>query len=263
MKTLVFLKTHFINDFVLNELGKMRACDTKNHKTVLFIDNHVNILNSEDNGKKVLKFNKKKQDCFILDEELYKELNLPYYAKHSDNLFFSKLMWYCCDYPFYLVRKYYPDYDYYWQIESDVFMNGENYKPFFQRFKNNTNDLLLTNYIEIDNFKPQDGSRQSDEWIYDDYKRGVGMFMVVRMSKRAIDYCYKRRLEHAKVFEKAKEDSINKWVYCEYFAATECRKKGFTCASLGEENLRFLPKFNIETDVPKEPNWNLYHPIKS
>ena len=47
MKTLVFLKTHFINDFVLSELEKIRACDTDNQKTVLFIHNHLNFLKTE------------------------------------------------------------------------------------------------------------------------------------------------------------------------------------------------------------------------
>ena len=173
------------------------------------------------------------------------------------------MMWYCCDYPFYIMQKYYPDYDYYWQIESDVYCNGENYTPFFIRFKNDSSDLLLTNCIKIDNFKLPNGQKQSDEWIYTSPQRGVGMFMVVRMSNRAVSLCYRRRLEHAELFEKVKNNTANKWVYCEYFCATECLNQGYTCDSVKESNLRFLPEYDIEKDIPNQYDNRLYHPIKS
>ncbi len=263
MKTLVFLKTHFINDFVLSELEKIRACDTDNQKTVLFIHNHLNFLKTEKNGKQILNFNNKEQECFIFDENLFSEFKLPVYSDKLNNISFSRMMWYCCDYPFYIMQKYYPDYDYYWQIESDVYCNGESYKPFFEKFENDTNDLLVTNCIKIDNFKLPNGQKQSDEWVYTTPKRAVGMFMVVRMSNRAASLCYRRRLEHAELFEKVKDDANNKWVYCEYFCATECLNQGYTCDSVKESNLRFLPEYDIKKDIPKQYDNMLYHPIKS
>ena len=83
------------------------------------------------------------------------------------------------------------------------------------------------------------------------------------MSNRAVDLCYRQRLMHEKVFEKVKEDINNKWVYCEYFCATECLNQGYTCNSIKESNLRFLPVFDIEKDIPKQYDNKLYHPIKS
>lgn len=261
MRTLVFLKTHYINDFVLNELDKLKACSGKSQKTILFIDNHVNFLNINDNGIKHLIFNNKRQECFVFDKDVFSTMGLPYYTNKSDNVLFSKLMWYCCDYPIYVIRKFYPDYDYYWQIESDVFFNGKNYKPFFSRFKNDNRDLLLTLFSEYDLSKSPNKVPQNDDWVYHNQVRGAGFFPVVRLSAKAADICYKKRLEHVKLFEKFKDNPDNRWVYSENFVATECVQNGLNCGSLNEMNIRFMPRYKKE-DIPEADN-KIYHPLKN
>ena len=132
MKSLAFLKTHFINDFVLNEFDKLKNCDNENNKSVLFIDNHANILENyklcdKQRGKMRITFKNDPIDCFVLDEENFAETGLPYNRQEPKNDYFCGLMWFFCDYPIYIMRNAYPDFDYYWQIESDVFMNGKRY----------------------------------------------------------------------------------------------------------------------------------------
>lgn len=49
--------------------------------------------------------------------------------------------WRCGDYFYYALRTTLPEYDYYWLVEPDVLFSG-NARDFFDRFSNNTDDLL-------------------------------------------------------------------------------------------------------------------------
>ena len=258
MKTLTFLKTHFVNDFILSEYKKMKACDNENHKTLLFIDNHTNFLNTKLNGVQKLSFGDDSVDCFILDEINYKETGLPYYTNDKFNKDFSSLMWYCCDYPLYIIRNQYPEYDYYWQIESDVYMNNDSYTAFYEKYENNNSDLIMALFKSING-----SDKIEDDWVYQGQLKYSGIFPVVRISNKASDFCYKRRLELAKIFKKISDKKTYWWTYCEYFVPTECTLNGFECEPLTEEFIRIFPNYNLEKDILTEsPNNKLYHPVK-
>lgn len=263
MKILFAIRTHYINSFVISEMQKLMSSMNENESAILFIDNHTNLLNIKEsnNPKQSLKLENLDVNCFIYDKNIHDELRLPYYSHQGKTDDLGQIMWHCSDYPFYMMRKYYPEYDYYWQIEADVFFNGNSYRPFIDKY-NNENDLIINQYREI--VKEADFFwKDHAKWIYKDVTKYAGFFPVVRLSGKAIDFLYPKRLEHAAIFNDCINDPTNMWLHCEVFVPTELSNNGFKCQNMSGENLRFLPiyKLNEEKNF-KKPDNQLYHPVK-
>ena len=103
---------------------------------------------------------------------------------------------------------------------------------------------------------------QKVNWIYNDQKINAGFFPVERLSARAIDFLYKRRLEHAKIF--TDDGGKNKWIFCELFVATELRNNSeFTCINLDEPNVHLHNFYLNDSRFFLTPDDKLYHPVKS
>ena len=210
-------------------------------------------LNFFDNKVKNIK-------CFLVDEKIFSALNLPYYADKNKNKSFASLMWYCADYVFYAVKKYFPDYDYYWQLEYDVFCNGSSYKPFFERY-NQQVDLITTGLNKV-----EDNSKwcwvEKTDWIYDDTQLYSSFFPIVRLSASAIDFLYKRRIEMSEIFSGICKSKQNRWLHCELFVPTELLNNNFTSAKLNEP-LRLTPNYDLnEERIFENPDYKIYHPVK-
>ena len=89
------------------------------------------------------------------------------------------------------------------------------------------------------------------------------MFAVVRLSARAIDFLYKKRLEHFKPFTNSSVPN-KKWIFCEIFVPTELTNGGFICENLNEPHVLFFPNIYLnDKRIFLKPDNLLYHPVKS
>lgn len=96
--------------------------------------------------------------------------------------------WRCGDYCFYLARQEFPEKEYFWLIEPDIYINTRNLRAFFKPFESSNADLLAMML----------GPR-SREWAWHNsinpyVKEVYGcLFGMVRLSGRAIDYLFEKR----------------------------------------------------------------------
>jgi hypothetical protein len=256
------MKTHFIDESVLSEYQKLEKSIPEGDGCVLFIDNHTNFIHV---GNKIylqeITFSGVTCKCFLYNSDIHDKSGLPLYSgKVEEFNNFSKAMWYNADYPFYIIQKYFPDFDYYWQIEYDVFCNGKTYKKFFNRNKKNKADLLCSQFRALENTVW--GWKEKSDWVYKDAPTFGVFFPVVRLSKKAIEFLYNRRLEHSEIFKTVDKEN-NRWIFCELFVPTELQNNGFTCSNLDEPHLRFIPNWNFNKQrVFEHPDDMLYHPVK-
>ena len=276
MKTLIFVRTHFIDDTILSEFKKLQNSLNQNEYAILFINNEHNVIKGEFREKNI---NLEINDNFIIntllyDKQSHDKLGLPYYTtidslnNKLDSQYYTttdslidNIMWACCDYPFYAVHKEFPDYDFYWSLDYDVYCNGNSYRVFFDKYQTDA-DLIIHDYREIVD-EPEWEWQYYSDWIYENSKKYGGFFPVVRLSNKAVKFLYKKRLEHAKIFENVKQDTNNKWLYGELFVPTELSNNGFSCQNLDTECLRFTPVYNLNRErIFEHPDFKLYHPVK-
>lgn len=263
-KTLIIFKTHFLSDYVLTEYLKVASGRPENSDIVLYIDNHKKWFDlGSTSAKTVFTFNNQQINCFLYDENMNSELMLPNYVENGFTNDIGSVIWHNSDYPFYVTKKYFPDYDYYWSFEYDVFFNGKNYRPFFDKYNNRNEDLLSTLYRNVDNedWFWKDGI----DWVYSDINLYGILFPAVRLSSKAIDWLLQKRLEYAEIYKNLTQPYINKsrWLFCEIFVPTELANRGFSCANIEEENVRYLPIYNLNTQrIFENPDDKLYHPVK-
>ncbi|MBQ9406787.1 MAG: hypothetical protein IJU37_08665, partial [Desulfovibrio sp.] len=245
---LLFITSHFINNFVINEYNKLKWFD---RHSLLVLDN--DILHTHFARISKQKLFDTDIDIFLFDSQLHSNLSLP--IIHG----FHNLQWYNCDYRYYYVRHFFPNYDFYWQFESDVYSTYSDYKYYFNKYSNDTSDLLICNLRPESRDSKWNWNKKID-WIYDKNIHTYGsIFSVSRMSSRAIDFLYKKRLEHAKIFEESTLPD-KRWLNCEVFAPTELINNNFTCKKINEPHVHFRPIWDIKECT--EPN-RLYHPVKS
>ena len=117
-KTLIFLSTHFVDEAVISEYKKMR--NSKNVDAVLAIDNNACKYDFQNRIENKIFFGASVR-CFFFDSKLHDELELPYFT-FGGAKDFASVMWHNCDYRFYYVKKFFPDYEYYWQIDTTFFV---------------------------------------------------------------------------------------------------------------------------------------------
>lgn len=264
MKTLACMRTHFIDASVISEYIKLHKATCANIDTVLFIDNHTGFIKPQnDYPIQTINFNGFDIKCFLFNQQIFEKFNLPFYTDNFDNSDIGMVMWYCSDYPLYIIKKYLPEYDYYWSIESDVFCNGDSYIPFFEKYKNDSCDLIIKDYRTLENTTEKWFWKERSEWIYANTEKYASFFPVVRLSAKAADFLYVKRLEHSEAFESIKDDIRNRWIFCELFVPTELTANKFQCKNLNEENLRYQPNWNLNKQrIFEHPDFKLYHPVK-
>ena len=262
-KTLVFMRTHIISKGVISEFLKLK--NSTDYDCILFIDNHKKIIPGDFNEpvQNLDFFDGLGKDikCFLFDENIFKTFNLPYYASKNTNTSISNVMWYCADYIFYIIKRYFPNYDYYWHFDYDVFCNGDSYKPFFSKYENDNADLIVSGLSALNKNSGWEWLKKTD-WAYLGKTCYSSFFPVVRLSSRAIDFMYQRRLEMSALFFGISKNKANRWMNCELFAPTELLNNGFKGTRL-EENLRFAPNYDLNEDrLFEHPDNKIYHPVK-
>ena len=231
MKTLLVLGTHFIDEAIITEYRKMK--NTPGVDAILAINNTECKFEFKSRVENKIFFDTSVK-CFFFDSKLHEEMQLPYITFNGEKDF-GGVMWHNGDYRFYYFKKFFPDYDYYWLMEYDVFCNGENYAGFLDKFKDNRADLIV-NEFRIENKNGSWVWTYGLDWIYKDVEIYGSLFPVVRLSARAVDFLYKRRLEHKEIFQNS-TDKDKRWIFCELFAPTELMNSGFSCENLNEENV--------------------------
>ena len=258
MKTLLVLATHFIDENVISEYRKMQ--NTPNVDAVLMIDNTNLKMDFQSRVEDKIFFSTTCK-CFFFDSALNDEMKLPYFTL-DDKKVFGGVMLANGDYKFYYARKFFPDYGYYWIIEYDVFCNAKTYAGFLKKFKHSYADLIINGFGKAE--KKAGHYLEGINWLYNDLEKVYkGVFAVVRLSARAIDFLYKRRLELKEIFQSL-NDKDSHWIFCEVFVSTELFNNGFICENLNEDRVRFLPHIylNDERFFLQRDN-HLYHPVKS
>ena len=255
-KTLLILGTHFIDEAVISEYKKMR--DTPNVDAILAIDNNAYKYAFQNRIEDKI-FYGVSVKCFFFDSKLHDEMNLPYFS--ADSKEFGRVMWTNGDYRFYYVKKYFPNYEYYWQFDYDIFCNAPTYEGFLKKFANNRADLIINHF--------RNETKDSDwcwthgiDWVYKDAQIYGSFYPVVRLSASAVDFLYNRRLAHKEIFHE--DGNKNKWLNCELFTTTELMNNGFSCENLDEPNVKFQPNFYLNDErIFLNPDNKLYHPVKS
>ena len=262
MKTLIFFKTHFLSKAVISEYKKIKSSLNENEELILFIDNNSKFLSESENANLVqdLEIENTLVKCFISNNFILKNLNLPIDIDEC-NPKASKVMWYCSDYPFYIIKNYLPEYDFYWSIEYDVFCNGNSYRIFLDKYESDS-DLIVSDYRNLNNEFDWHWQYNSD-WIYADTPKFGCFFPVVRLSAKAIDFLYNKRIEQGEFYKRFETKVGAYWPFCELFVPTELSNNGFKIQNLDTENLRFAPVYNLSVErIFEDPDFKLYHPVK-
>lgn len=260
-RKLVFMRAHFLEWYVLIEYNKLLRSMNKGDECIIFFDNTKNVIDCKDNHPiKMINFSGLDAKCLLYNDALHKESHLPLYTDDRNNQDSGNLLWFNGDYPFYYVRNYFPDFDYYWCTEYDVFCNGDSYKPFFKQYEKDDSDFLSVDYKPIET-KPEE--RYNSEWAYTKEEHYCSFFPVIRLSGKAVDFLYASRLRQAEIFSKIKHDVNHRWIYCELFAPSELTKNGFKCNAIDMKTIRYEPKYNLNIErIFEYPDYKLYHPVK-
>lgn len=254
MKNLVLFKTHLLNELIVNEYVKIKNSGID---TIMIIDNTKNLVPDNGSNSQNIVLYGQNVTYYPFTIKKIKDLGLKFYFENINKIDYARTLWGCADYQLYLMRKLYPEYDYYWQTEYDMFYNDTNYNSFFDLYKNNNADLLITYYEKADDSWCW---TKNVDWIYESEEMMKCFFPILRISAKAIDYLYKRRIEIETDFEKIQPDSDAIIPNSEIFTATELTNAGFRCENLKDfHNVRCHPDI-----IKKEINAKrrLYHPYR-
>ena len=260
MKSLAFIKTHKIDNSIVDEYLKIKK---SNVDVIVVLDNKDKKISNTSENIVTLQFGGISFTTLLIDFETFMKYNLPGYYHNEPILFnYNTFMWYNCDYPLYIVQQFFFFFYYYWQIEYDVYYNGESYSDFFEQYETNTADLLVCRlgYANEDWW-----AIEKTNWIWgDSIKKGCCILPVCRLSSRCCQYLYNRRLEHGKIYKNYENDLNSGWTYCEIFVATEVlNNKEFTAGAITNQYITDSPILNLFKDrIFLKPDNKLYHPVK-
>lgn len=157
------------------------------------------------------------------------------------------------------MRKFLPQYKFYFYIENDCYFNGK-YIEFFKLYAQNEADLLLTYCNEVSE-NSQWVWAQDIFWAYKNEKMQGCYFPLERLSGVAIDKLYQRRIKLGQKFMALDSNIKAQWLHCEIFVATEGKKQGFSIDSLHQKISGEEIDLN-NTRLFENPDNKMYHPIK-
>lgn len=262
-KTLFVFKTHFIEKYVVDEFIKLQNSLNAFEEALLFIDNHKCTLGQKfQNPINEIYLYNKPIKCFIFDENIFNKFKLPSYTDNPQNCLLENVMWYCSDYPYYILNYYLPEYDYYWNIEYDVYCNGNSYREFIDEYSKNKADFLASHYEKLTQNSDWHWKNNSD-WIYKNKPLYKSFFPVTRLSSNAINFLYKQRLKHSEIFKNLTNYESNRWIFTELFVPTELSNNSFICEEIKNQYLRYMPVYNLNKErIFENPDYKLYHPVK-
>lgn len=136
-----------------------------------------------------------------------------------------KCGWLCGDYFLYMAYESYPDYDYYWLCEPDVYFSFSSVNLFFKEFEKNKADLLAV-YL----------SKRNESWPWTKRARIISenvygcYFPIIRISRTAIIRLQYERINLSNLY-KNNILSNGKWLNDESFVCTVLMRDNFDCQS--------------------------------
>lgn len=145
--------------------------------------------------------------------------------------------WQCGDYALYLSYLKYPDYDFYWMIEHDVFFNFSNLKEVFGQFDERSNCDFLTTKLE----------RPPTSWLWINSMTRWGVpavrcfFPVGRFSNKAVRILLEKRCLHTCMLESEISENpdlfkmsriVDVWPNDEVFVASVLKNERLICEDI-------------------------------
>jgi len=234
----VIFRTHFWDDFAQRQLDRLLS---------RVGTGHVFVLVDETNGR-VEGIN---HDRVVrLTEQDVLDMGLPRAGA-------GNLLWFNGDYPLYYFLSRYGSYDYYLQLEYDVWLNTD------------VDDLVGHASAEGADFVGLTKGEPVHEWawlftcegIYDPADIQYKLICLSLFSRRALQALAVRRLLMA---GELRDSTIKNWPFCEGFIATEMGRGGFKSVELshyiGTEAYDTWPPF-VEHDLPVLADSPVVHPV--
>lgn len=262
MRNLVFISTHILNKAVISEYKKM----TKNNDIdcILVVDDS-NLHLGVNGGVEEIEFLGTRIKCIFFNQDFSNKLNLPNGYEFGEAENFMQVMWHNSDYRFYYAKNILPDYDFYWQIEYDVFCNGDSYSSFFEKYSQSNEDLLICDLRE-ETINGEWYWANGIDWAYKDKIYG-SFFPICRLSSKAINFLYNKRIELFKQYKNLnKNEADYRWLFGELFVPTELINNGFSAKSIDEKYVShdfWNKEFDLNEDrIFENPDNLLYHPVK-
>jgi hypothetical protein len=172
----------------------------------------------------------------------------------------SDFAWRCGDYGIYLARQRFPEIPYFWLLEHDIRIAGGQPTAFFETFENQPQiDFLACNYRR---------ANPDWDWYFNASGRDILTFRctfgIVRLSARAIDRLFAKRVEQAKISQRRKLCPND-----EGFVATTLSNGDFGCADFNDFGQIFYDNKTLslhtpvrgETFAPTTSSPMIYHPV--
>ncbi|WP_428033902.1 hypothetical protein [Amphritea sp.] len=228
-------------------------------KNYCFIIRCIDVGEAEINIFNTLKTRIPEKSIFYLidqdQDDLQNHLSLPKFRREKKlQIDDRRLGWKCGDYCFYRVYDEHPDYDYYWLIESDVYIDNESLNKLIIESDDNNSDLM------IHNFGPR-----TEKWdwhgIYKNHypKQEIygGLFPLVRLTGSAIKDLYRERLE---LIKKGNIDNKN-MPNDESFVCSFLANNGYKCSDI---KITKNGDFNLtRKHISHIKKGGIYHPVFS
>jgi len=172
----------------------------------------------------------------------------------------SDFAWRCGDYGYYLARRRFPDAEFFWLIEADVRFYGTDPEHFFRFFASRPEVDFLAGGL-----KPADHS-----WYWRNTARARDvspfrcLFPVTRLSMRAVDAVFARRIEHGKRVSRR-----ILWPNDEALVATTLMHGGFVSRDFNDFGSLFYSDQTFYYGVPQNgdclnlssPTVQMAHPV--
>ncbi|MBX7545842.1 hypothetical protein, partial [Helicobacter turcicus] len=252
-KHFVLFATYKVTPSIISEFKKMQDCGVK---CVLGVHNTYGALEDDKSGAVQVKtLFGTEVTCLLLYEKDLKDMGLHIEANIGYTL------WHSTDYWAYFAHKHFSDFDFYWEIDYDCFLNAPNYQKFFDFYDCCNEDFIVPNFRKIDKDTTWSWVKNT-QWAYNDNEWYGSLFGIARYSKKFILALYEKRVAYTKIYENYKDKK--QWLMCEFFTATEAMKQGFSTRNFSQDGhqIRINP-FDLNAErFFINPDNKIYHPIK-
>ena len=253
-RTLVLFATYKISQAILSEFEKMQNCGVE---CILGIHNTCGAVEDDQSGAIQIKnlFGVEAK-CLLLYQKDLEDLGLHIERDVGYTL------WHSTDYWVYFAKKHFPDFDFYWEIDYDCFLNAPNYKNFFEFYKHNNADFIVSNFRQEHKDSKWYWVPHTD-WAYDDsIPRYGSLFAIARYSRAFIDILYQKRRDYTILYKNF--TGKKQWLMCKYFTATEAMLHNFKVHNFTEEGHKIrIARWDLNTTrIFVKPDDKMYHPIK-
>jgi hypothetical protein len=205
-RTAVIFRTHFWDEFAQRQFDRLLA-HSQGTDVFVLVDETSGPVAGISHDRVVR----------VTEQEI---IDMGFAAAGSGNL-----LWFNGDYPLYRFQQLYPAYDYYFQLEYDVVLNGE------------VSDLVEAAWHEKVDFVGLTKGEATQDWPWlstcaDAYEPSAvehQLICIALFSARALHHLWQRRLVLSQAYS---QGDIKAWPMCEGFIATELAQTDMTCREL-------------------------------